>query len=103
VGATTGTGMVLYPNPVDDLLSVQVTAGAGVAGTAGATGAASAAGKRTVQLTDMQGRVLQTQEVQLSTGVTTVTFRTAGLSGGGYLIVSTGADGTKVVQGFIKK
>jgi hypothetical protein len=84
--------MVLYPNPVDDLLSVKLTAGA-----------AGAAGLRTVQLTDMQGRVLQTQEVQLSAGVTTVTFRTKGLSGGGYLIVSTGADGTRMVQGFIKK
>lgn len=84
-----GAGMLLYPNPVDDLLSVQLTAGA--------------AGMRTVQLTDMQGHVLQEQVLTLNPGASTITFKTAGLSAGAYLIVSTGADGSKLVQGFIKK
>jgi hypothetical protein len=88
VGAS-GAAMVLYPNPVGDLLSVQLTT--------------VAAGTATVQLTDMRGQVLQQQEVELNAGVTTLSFKTAALSAGGYLIVVRGGDGSKTVQGFIRK
>jgi len=88
VGAS-GAAMVLYPNPVEDLLSVQLTT--------------VAAGRATVQLTDMRGQVLQQQEVELNAGVTTLSFKTAALSAGGYLIVVRGGDGSKTVQGFMRK
>jgi len=84
-----GAGMLLYPNPVDDLLSVQVTA--------------ESAGERTVQLTDLQGHVLQQQVVELSAGVTMLSFHTAGLSAGSYFIALSGSDGQKLVQGFMRK
>ncbi len=89
VAASTRTAMVLYPNPVDDLLSVQLTE--------------MSAGKRTVQLTDILGQVLQSQEPELSLGLNTLTFHTATLSSGSYFIVVSGSDGPKLVQGFIKK
>ena len=88
VGAS-GAAVVLYPNPVGDLLSVQLTTVAAVTAT--------------VQLTDMRGQVLQQQEVELNAGATTLSFKTAALSAGGYLIVVRGGDGSKTVRGFIRK
>jgi sugar lactone lactonase YvrE len=79
--------IVLYPNPVKDVLYVQL----------------QAEGQETMilQLSDMQGRVLQQQEVQLSRGVTGLSFNTSSLAAGSYLILSAGEH--KVTAQFIKK
>lgn len=79
--------VVLYPNPVHDKLFVQVQGGRPE--------------KMVLQLADMQGRVLQQQEVQLSRGTTSLSFNTAGLPAGSYLLISWGD--RKMVSQFIKK
>jgi hypothetical protein len=63
---------VLYPNPAKDILFCQIPA--------------DAAGKYTIQLTDRDGNVLQTQQVSLLPDVTTVSFNVAGLAAGVYFI-----------------
>ena len=79
--------IVLYPNPVKDVLYVQL----------------QAEGQEMVilQLSDMQGKVLQQQEVQLSRGVTGLSFNTSSLAAGSYLILSAGEH--KAIGQFIKK
>jgi hypothetical protein len=80
-------GFVLYPNPAKDMLYCQVGAAVG--------------GKYVLQLTDVQGKVLQTQEVSLSEGVTTLSFNVSGLAAGVYFItVSDG--GSKQTAQFLK-
>jgi hypothetical protein len=79
--------VILYPNPVTDRLFVQV--------------AATGPEKMVLQLADMQGRVLQQQEVQLDRGVTAFSLNTASLGAGNYLLISAGE--RKVIGQFMKK
>jgi hypothetical protein len=64
--------MLVYPNPVQDRLFVQLQS--------------TQAEKAMVRLVDLQGRTLQQQEVTLSNGVTSFTFDTRTLARGTYFI-----------------
>lgn len=70
-------GLVLYPNPVKDRLFVQVQA--------------TQPEKCVLRLMDMAGKVLQQQNVEISTGVNAFTFNTDGLARGTYLIICSGS------------
>jgi hypothetical protein len=78
---------VLYPNPAKDIVFVQLEA--------------DAAENITLQLTDRQGNLLQTQSASLSPGVSTLSFNISSLPSGSYFIFAT-ADSHKLVGQFIK-
>ncbi|HET6252503.1 MAG TPA: T9SS type A sorting domain-containing protein [Puia sp.] len=78
IGAPALGGFVLYPNPAKDVLYCEVPVTVG--------------GRYIVQLTDRDGGVLQTQQVSLSPGMTTLSFDVSGLAAGVYFItVSAGS------------
>ncbi len=66
----------IYPNPVKETLFAQVTS--------------TKAYKATVQITNMQGRILQQQQVQLQVGNTSISLNTTGLLKGSYVLVVNG-------------
>jgi sugar lactone lactonase YvrE len=70
-------GMLLYPNPVNDRLYVQLES--------------TQSEKTEVRLLDMQGKTLIRQDVTLSNGVTSFTFDTRGLAKGTYFISVAGS------------
>ncbi|MBS1602533.1 MAG: T9SS type A sorting domain-containing protein, partial [Bacteroidetes bacterium] len=70
-------GMLLYPNPVQDRLFVQMQSGQ--------------VEKTVVRLVDIQGKTLQQQEITLSSGVTSLTFDTRTLARGTYFVVVAGS------------
>jgi len=83
-------GLAVYPNPVRDRLFVQMSA--------------SRSRKVTIRITDLQGKVLQTQEVQLSRGVNAFSFSTSGLARGVYFISSSADSGEQPqVSRFVKQ
>lgn len=83
-------GLAVYPNPVRDRLFVQMSA--------------SRSRKVTIRITDLQGKVLQAQEVQLSRGVNAFSFSTSGLARGVYFISSSADSGEQPqVSRFVKQ
>ncbi len=68
--------LTLYPNPVKETLFVQLTA--------------NAAETATLQITDMQGKVLQQQTQRLAIGTTSISVNTSNLAKGSYVIVVKG-------------
>lgn len=80
-------GMLLYPNPVKDRLFVQMQS--------------TLVEKSVLRLIDMSGKVLQQQEVEMSSGVNAFTFNTDGLARGTYFITCSGSKAQ--VQRFIKR
>ena len=86
IGGVMGN-FTLYPNPVKDVLYCQVPV--------------TVAGRYSAQLTDRDGNVLQTQQVSLSSGMTTLSFDVSGLAAGIYFI--TVSDGSHKQSGsFVK-
>lgn len=72
--------IIIYPNPVQSTLYAQVT------GTNN--------GKATLQISDIEGRVLQQQQVQLNAGSTSVSFNTSTLVKGNYVLIVRSKDET---------
>lgn len=66
----------LYPNPVKEILFAQITS--------------AKTEKVTLQITDMQGKVLQQQQVLLQFGSTNASINTAALAKGSYLLLIKG-------------
>jgi hypothetical protein len=82
-----GGGFTVYPNPVKDLLYAELYN--------------VQAQKVAVQITDVAGRVISEQQVQLQAGNNVFQVNTATLSKGTYMILVNGAT-TKQVKQFIK-
>ena len=78
----------LYPNPVKSNLNVQINYTKSIKGLA--------------QITDLQGKVLQQQSIQLNAGNNTISLNTANLTTGNYILSIKTEDGTLLKQ-FMKQ
>jgi hypothetical protein len=79
----------IYPNPVQATLFAQVTE--------------SKAGKVTIVITDMQGKLLRNQTAAVNAGVTALSVDASGLAAGNYVLVIINNDGEQQKQKFVKK
>ena len=78
----------LYPNPVKNNLFVQINN--------------IKSSKAIAQITDLLGKVLQMQQVQLNFGKNTISLNTSGLSTGNYVLIIKSEEGTQQKQ-FMKQ
>ncbi|MBC7652046.1 MAG: T9SS type A sorting domain-containing protein [Deinococcales bacterium] len=80
--------LAVYPNPVKETLFVQILS--------------SKADKITVQVTDMQGKVLQQEDMQVGVGNVSLSVNAATLAKGTYVLLVKGSNGLQQKQ-FIKE
>jgi hypothetical protein len=80
--------LVVYPNPVKDNLFVQVTS--------------TKAEKLTLQVTDMQGRLLQQEDTQVGIGNVSISINTNTLAKGSYVLLVKRSTGLQQKQ-FVKE
>lgn len=82
------TQLTIFPNPVTENLFVQL--------------ASTKADKLTLQISDMQGKVLQQQVDEVGVGNTSVSISTATLAKGSYVLLVKSGEGIKQKQ-FVKE
>ncbi|MFC4230749.1 FG-GAP-like repeat-containing protein [Parasediminibacterium paludis] len=80
--------LTVYPNPVKDNLFVQITS--------------TKAEKITLQLTDLQGKLLQQEDTQVGIGNVSLSVNTSALANGSYVLVVKGSGGVQQKQ-FVKE
>jgi hypothetical protein len=78
----------IFPNPVRETLFVQVTS--------------TKTEKLTLQVIDLQGKLLQQQTQQVTAGTTSLSFNTAALAKGNYVLVVKGSAAIQQKQ-FVKQ